>query len=491
MSHPENFIGVQLLDIVTTGMYSDPRMVLREYIQNAADSIEKAIQDGVLESGAARIEINTDPEKRTITVCDNGLGMSSREARRILGAIALSTKKNTEGRGFRGIGRLGGIGYSDKLVFETRYAQDDEIVEVIWDSLKFRGKTHPAVDLSAVLQECTEMKVSKAPPKTQEHFFKVTLYNVHRFGGDVLFDEVDLFHYLAQVAPVPFDEDAFTFAKEIQQHIEVIEGTRPLRVLFNGEEVKKKYANKINIRGRKFDTITNVKLFELHGLKNEVLARGWYAESGFFASLASDSGVCGIRLRQGNIGIGDSQSLARFFSESRFAAWHVGEIHFSYKLKLNARRDDFELTKELECCYEQLGQLGAHLSYLIRNASKLRVEHSSAENAIADLRTTLNCASYLTNIGRKAVMENLLKDSRTSKALTLIEGSNEGETILRQIENLKTQKHDVMRLIDGRCVRHKSNLEIIEDAIRTIENTKLDLESKAELIKNLIKPYTK
>jgi molecular chaperone HtpG len=491
LSHPENFIGVQLLDIVTTGMYSDPRMVLREYIQNAADSIEKAIQDGVLESGAARIEINTDPEKRTITIYDNGLGMSSREASRILGALALSTKKNTERRGFRGIGRLGGIGYSDKLVFETRYAQDNEIVEVIWDSLKFRGKTHLATALSDVLQECTAMKVSKAPPKGQRHFFKVTLYNVHRFGGDVLFDEADLFHYLAQVAPVPYDEDIFTFAKEIQQHIEAIEGTRPLRVIFNGKEVKKRYANKLNIRGSKFDTITKVNLFELHGLRNEVLAKGWYAESAFFASLASDSGVCGIRLRQGNIGIGDSQSLARFFSESRFAAWHVGEIHFSYELKLNARRDDFELSKELESCYEQLGQLGAHLSYLIRNASKLRAEYSGAKTAIADVRSILNCASYLTNIGRKAVMEELLMDGKTSKALALMEGSNEVESILRQIEILKTQKHDVMRLIDGRCLRHKNSSEVIEHAIRTIENTKLDLECKAELIKSIIKPYTK
>lgn len=82
-------------------------------------------------------------------------------------------------------------------------------------------------------------------------------------------------------------------------------------------------------------------------------------------------------------------------------------------------------------------------------------------------------------------------DGKTSKALALMEGSNEVESILRQIEILKTQKHDVMRLIDGRCLRHKNSLEVIEHAIRTIENTKLDLECKAELIKSIIKPYTK
>ena len=49
---PGDRIGHQVIDIVTCGMYNNPLMVLREYVQNAADAIEVAERKGDLRFGA-------------------------------------------------------------------------------------------------------------------------------------------------------------------------------------------------------------------------------------------------------------------------------------------------------------------------------------------------------------------------------------------------------------------------------------------------------
>ena len=53
-------IGKNVIENLTTAMYEDLRIIYREYIQNSADSIDKAIQQGLLGPGEARVEIEID-----------------------------------------------------------------------------------------------------------------------------------------------------------------------------------------------------------------------------------------------------------------------------------------------------------------------------------------------------------------------------------------------------------------------------------------------
>ena len=48
-------IGKNVIENLTTAMYEDLRIIYREYIQNSADSIDKAIQQGLLGPGEARV----------------------------------------------------------------------------------------------------------------------------------------------------------------------------------------------------------------------------------------------------------------------------------------------------------------------------------------------------------------------------------------------------------------------------------------------------
>ena len=60
-------IGKNILENLTTGMYSDSKVSYREYIQNACDQIDRAIRQGIISEDDAEVDIFIDPEKRYIS----------------------------------------------------------------------------------------------------------------------------------------------------------------------------------------------------------------------------------------------------------------------------------------------------------------------------------------------------------------------------------------------------------------------------------------
>src|SRR5579871_5414039 len=86
----------QLLHIITHSLYSHKEIFLRELISNASDAINKIKFDSLnredlLEGNKDwKIRISVDKEKKTLTVSDNGVGMSRDEAVENLGTIARS-----------------------------------------------------------------------------------------------------------------------------------------------------------------------------------------------------------------------------------------------------------------------------------------------------------------------------------------------------------------------------------------------------------------
>ena len=122
-------VGKYTLESLTTGMYSDPKIVYREYIQNSVDSLENAVSLGLLEPQSMRIDIIVNAEEAYISIKDNGTGISAELAAQTLMNVGSSKKRNSNNRGFRGIGRLGGMSYCDTLVFTT--SAEKEAVKTI------------------------------------------------------------------------------------------------------------------------------------------------------------------------------------------------------------------------------------------------------------------------------------------------------------------------------------------------------------------------
>ena len=117
MDKNKTIIGKDVIESLTSGMYEDSKFIFREYLQNAVDQIDKAVESGVLVTRQdGNVYIQIDKKQRKIIIDDDATGIKSSEASDILRNIAQSTKKRGIDRGFRGIGRLGGLGYCEQLI---------------------------------------------------------------------------------------------------------------------------------------------------------------------------------------------------------------------------------------------------------------------------------------------------------------------------------------------------------------------------------------
>lgn len=142
----------QVLNLVIRSLYSNKEIFLRELVSNASDAAEKlrfeALTDDALyeEAPDLRIRVSQDKERRTVTISDNGIGMSRQEVSEIIGTIASSgTRKflesmsgeNSEDSQF--IGQFGVGFYSafivaDKVTMLTRRAGLGSEHGVRWES---------------------------------------------------------------------------------------------------------------------------------------------------------------------------------------------------------------------------------------------------------------------------------------------------------------------------------------------------------------------
>src|SRR6185369_12937259 len=86
----------QILHLVTHSLYSNKEIFLRELVSNASDACDKlrfeALDDNTLYEDQPNLEVRVffDTEAKTLTIRDNGIGMSADEAASHLGTIAKS-----------------------------------------------------------------------------------------------------------------------------------------------------------------------------------------------------------------------------------------------------------------------------------------------------------------------------------------------------------------------------------------------------------------
>jgi HSP90 family molecular chaperone len=131
-SYRDKFIivGKDILEVLSSAMYVDPLAIYREYLQNAADAIEARRIGALSSQEAGLVEIELDLEKRTARIRDNGTGISAAEFETRMTSFGASAKRGTNARGFRGVGRLSGLGYCQELLFRLRSAGESKVIEL-------------------------------------------------------------------------------------------------------------------------------------------------------------------------------------------------------------------------------------------------------------------------------------------------------------------------------------------------------------------------
>lgn len=138
----------KLLDMMINSIYTNREIFLRELISNASDALDKFYYKSLTDSKLAikkedlKIQIDLDKENRTITICDNGIGMTEEELENNLGTIAKSgselfKENNEKSKDMQIIGQFGVGFYSafmvaKNVVVTSKSIEDDKAYK--WES---------------------------------------------------------------------------------------------------------------------------------------------------------------------------------------------------------------------------------------------------------------------------------------------------------------------------------------------------------------------
>lgn len=96
----------------------------------------------------------------------------------------------------------------------------------------------------------------------------------------------------------------------------------------------------------------------------------WILHHDYEGALRNDTGVKGLRLRAGNIQIGETALMEELFSEVRFNSWCVGEVHVvDRRLVPNGRRDHFEQNNHYANLLNHLAPIAREISKRCRTGS--------------------------------------------------------------------------------------------------------------------------
>lgn len=343
----------KILSMLMFQLYSDEKTIYREYVQNALDSINKAIDTRVLNQAKDGIvTIDIDAKHKLIKIKDNGAGIESMHAVRTLLDISPSNKDGVNQAGMYGIGRLVGGGYCHELIFRTS-ARGEAIgtqitfdVDRIWKMVEEDEEDYLA---TYVINECTKRETF--PTEESDHFFEVEMKNVKDDAAPSLLDSNAITNYLREVAPVEYKSEfkntlMYKSTADNPEFKTLHEGLEKVQVFVGDTRVQKQYG--LSIKGTK-DKINNLEYFKIEDRKYGLLGWGWYALTKYTIQIPKDDKLAGIRLRSHNIQIGDANLLSgkNYWKEDRSNSYFYGEFFVTHpRIRPNGARDGLVPTPE-------------------------------------------------------------------------------------------------------------------------------------------------
>ena len=429
---PDVTVGSSILGLVTSGIYDDPLAIYREYIQNAVDELSRL--DGV----EGKVEITIDPRQKRVSICDNGPGLTYQECLEDLVPISQSRKCLERDRGFRGIGRLSGLAFSDSVTFLTRASAREPVTRVVWSRSGLADRTNSTQATKQGFKNWVSVD-TPADFDCPGHFFRVEIDGVSRHAAGVLLNREAVRGYISEVCPVPLGQN-FPFAKNVQEIFPPQQSPYSLRVTLDGEEqpVLRQYGSAIALAGNKEDTFQEFDEVRVPSIDGGAAAVGWVAHSSYLGAIPKGERIRGIRVRVGNIQVGDERVFDHLFEEERFNRWCVGEVHIlDSRIIPNGRRDYFEQDPHLRNLENHLAPIFGQITARCRAASSNRNKQKKLTSAIADLECLyeLLTSGCLAPIVAKTFVEEALQQVEKVQIELGSAGIGNGSTeILRTLE---------------------------------------------------------
>lgn len=382
-------------------LYSDERTIYREYVQNALDSINKAIETRVLDQpkdGVVTIDI--DAKHKVIKIKDNGAGIEAANAVRTLLDISPSTKDGVSYAGMYGIGRLVGGGYCHELIFRTS-ARGEAIgtqitfdVDKIWQMVEKDDEDYLA---TFVINECTTRE--PIPAEESDHFFEVELRGVKDDAAPSLLESEAVCNYLREVAPVEYKPEfkntlMYKSTADNPEFKSLHEGLEKVQVFVGETRILKQYG--LSIKGTK-DTINNLEYFKIEDNKFGVLGWGWYALTKYTIQIPKEDKLAGIRLRSHNIQVGDANLLSgtKYWKEDRSNSYFYGEFFVTHpQIRPNGARDGLVPTPESKALESGLRKYFENLKTLYTKANEAKKCIDKIKEGIQRIEVSHSTADY-------------------------------------------------------------------------------------------------
>lgn len=463
----EYIFGANILESLTTGMYQDSKVIYREYIQNACDQIDKAMNEGILEPNEGHIKIWLDSDKRNIVIDDNATGIPAAFFRQTLGNIADSDKKLDENKGFRGIGRLCGLAYCRKLIFTSSSKGEDTVSIMVCNAKKMRELLEENVrnkkyTANEVLRSIFWFD-SRKTNDINSHFFRVELIDINLENTDLLnFQQVK--DYLSFVAPVPY-QNCFLYRNEIYKHAKEL-GTKidEYKITLNGEPILKKYSTVLkDSSGQKYDDIFGVDFRDFY--KNgELIAWMWIGISRFQKAIPKINLMRGIRLRKQNIQIGGEDALQKLFKQDRGNSYFIGEVFAVDKnLIPNSQRDYFNENLARAEFENELRE------YFNEELHKVYYDGSAINSAYKKIDTYKKKEAEFKEKEKSGSFVN--EEHREQERKLVLDSKADAEYAKKRIKKVKDNADDLMLKVIERIENERSKTKSInESAILNSKN---------------------
>lgn len=447
-------LGVHLLETITRGMYSEPLHCVREYIQNAYDSIRKARTEKYLSHDEGRVLLSINQSSRVLTIRDNGTGLSPEEASVYLLDIGKSEKGISGGdairnAGFRGIGRLAGMSYCKNLRFETSDGGGRTCI-IEFDAAGINRLTKRGQEPTTIVKAIRDnSKIYELSTPESNRYLQVTLEGLEQGEvGDQFIDSEKLENYISQVAPVQFDPSVWSFSQKIRSFAERAKSASSLEHIevaicdadWNIQtDVRRPFKNSFDTRDARGSNRRTVSVEDVIFLPRYEGAEGWWGwlARHEVAGALADMPFAGLQVRMHNIAIGDAGIIQKLFTTKPHALWCFGEIHVTDpNVTPNARRDDFEPSGQWERIRDRLSEEARRIGQEVRNESYQRSQWSAvkgAQKAVNNAKIFMEAGSS----GSKAkgrIIESLI--SATDRAKKQVSEKHRPEEVRRTLDKL-------------------------------------------------------
>jgi DNA-directed RNA polymerase subunit F len=320
-------VGRSVLETITVALYENPIILFREYVQNSLDAYNRAKDNAERTLNDFHVTINVDENCKKIVITDNGYGIYGPKTDELFKDRMLSIggsdkiPDRTKYIGFRGIGRISGLPFCEKLIFRNKAKNSNKIQKCAWEGKKYRNlldNENVKDDLESIINKIVTFEDENIGHESaREHFFEVTLDGYTEEIKDMMRDK-KFKERLIRMLPLKYKDNFRGASKILTKYksfmIDPLERFM-ISVKYNGEDLFKAYDDK-------FILGSDIVFWEIRekqkrdGSIGDKLGLLWFTFDKHLKSKTNDE-YYGILTRSKNVLMGANDTFAQVANDNK------------------------------------------------------------------------------------------------------------------------------------------------------------------------------